>query len=134
MEKEQSLLYATMVLQQPDHHIQKNKAGLLPHSIYKNNSKWIIDYLLLFRRQIMSDLCNPMDCSLQAPPFMGFSRQEYWNGLPIPSPGDLATQRLNPHHLHWQADSLPLSHQRSLFKNWYKTKGCLQDSNWAKDS
>ena len=31
-------------------------------------------------------LCNPMDCSLQAPPSMGFSRQEYWSGLPLPSP------------------------------------------------
>ena len=28
-----------------------------------------------------------MDCSL--PRFMGFSRQEYWSGLPFPSPGDL---------------------------------------------
>ena len=25
----------------------------------------------------------------QAPLFMGFSRQEYWSGLPLPSPGDL---------------------------------------------
>ena len=28
-------------------------------------------------------------CSLQAPLSMGFSRQEYWSGLPYPSPGDL---------------------------------------------
>ena len=32
-------------------------------------------------------LCNPMDCSPQS---MGFSRQEYWSGLPCPSPGDPA--------------------------------------------
>ena len=31
-------------------------------------------------------LSDPMDCSLQAPPSMGFSRQEYWSGLPLPSP------------------------------------------------
>ena len=31
-------------------------------------------------------LCDPMDCSLPAPPCMGFSRQEYWSGLPFPSP------------------------------------------------
>ena len=30
-----------------------------------------------------------MDCSLQASLSMGFSRQEYWSGLPFPSPGDL---------------------------------------------
>jgi len=32
-------------------------------------------------------LCDPMDCSPQAPPSMEFSRQEYWSGLPFPSPG-----------------------------------------------
>ena len=32
--------------------------------------------------------CDPMD-SHQAPLSMGFSRQEYWSGLPFPSPGDL---------------------------------------------
>ena len=34
-------------------------------------------------------LCNPMDCSLQVPLPMGFSRQEYWSGLPFSPPGDL---------------------------------------------
>ena len=32
-------------------------------------------------------LCNPMYCSLPAPLSMGFSRQEYWSGLPCPPPG-----------------------------------------------
>ena len=35
-------------------------------------------------------LCKPMDGSYQAPPSMGFSRQEYQSGLPFPSPGDLS--------------------------------------------
>ena len=35
-------------------------------------------------------LCNPTDCSLQVPLSMGFSGQEYWSGLPFPSPGDLS--------------------------------------------
>ena len=30
-------------------------------------------------------LSDPVDCSLKAPPPMGFSRQEYWSGLPLPS-------------------------------------------------
>ena len=34
-------------------------------------------------------LCDSMDFSLQAPLSMEFSRQEYWSGLPFPSPGDL---------------------------------------------
>ena len=35
-------------------------------------------------------LLNAMDCSLPGPLSMGFSRQEYWNGLPCSSPGDLS--------------------------------------------
>ena len=31
-------------------------------------------------------LSDPMDYSLQAPPSVGFSRQEYWSGVPLPSP------------------------------------------------
>ena len=35
-------------------------------------------------------LCDPMDCvAHQVPLSMGFSRQEYWSGLPCPPPGDL---------------------------------------------
>ena len=42
---------------------------------------------------------------------MGFTRQESWSGLPSPPPGDLANPGIKPIHLlHWQADSLPLSH------------------------
>ena len=32
---------------------------------------------------------TPWTAAYQAPPSMGFSRQEYWSGLPSPSPGDL---------------------------------------------
>ena len=49
----------------------------------------------------------------QAPLSMGFSRQEYWNGLPFSFPGDLPNLGTEPTSLsllHWQADSLPLSH------------------------
>ena len=52
---------------------------------------------------------DPMDYSPPDPLFMGLLRQEYWSGLPFPSPG-------NPPHphllclLHWRACSLPLSH------------------------
>ena len=34
-------------------------------------------------------LCNPMDGSPPGSPSLGFSRQEYWSGLPCPPPGDL---------------------------------------------
>ena len=42
----------------------------------------------------------------QAPPSMGFSRQEYWSGLPFPSPGDLPDPGIEPGSPTFQADAL----------------------------
>ena len=39
-------------------------------------------------------LCDPMDLARQAPLSMGFSRQEYWSGLPCRPPGDLPDPRI----------------------------------------
>ena len=49
-----------------------------------------------------------------APLSMGFSRQEYWSGLPYSPQGLFPTQGSNPHPYvsHWQADSLPLAPPR----------------------
>ena len=42
-------------------------------------------------------LCDPMVSSLHsAPPSIGFSRQEYWSGLPFPSPGNLPDPGIEP--------------------------------------
>ena len=54
-------------------------------------------------------LCAPWTVSLQAPLSMGFSRQEYRSGLPLPTPGDLPKPGIKPKSLNWQADSLPLT-------------------------
>ena len=43
----------------------------------------------------------------QAPLSMGFSRQEYWSGLPFPPPGDLRNPGIEPRSPELQADSLP---------------------------
>ena len=40
-------------------------------------------------RSVMSDFGTLWTAARQAPLSMGFSRQEYWSGLPFPSPGDL---------------------------------------------
>ena len=45
--------------------------------------------------QSCSTLCDLMNCSCQAPLSLEFSRQEYWSGLPFPSPGDLPDQESN---------------------------------------
>ena len=47
-----------------------------------------------------------MTVAYQAPPSMGFSRQEYWSGLPFPSPGDLPNSGIEPGSPTFQADTL----------------------------
>ena len=39
---------------------------------------------------------TPWTVALQAPLFMGFPRQEYWSGLPLPFPGDLPDLGIEP--------------------------------------
>ena len=53
---------------------------------------------------------TPWTVAYQAPPSMGFSRQEYWSGLPFPSPGDRPEPGIEPTSLGspaLQADALP---------------------------
>ena len=50
---------------------------------------------------------TPWTVAHQAPLFMGFSRQEYWSGLPCPPPGDLPNPGIKPGSSALQADSLP---------------------------
>ena len=52
-------------------------------------------------------LCETVDCTCQGPVSMGFSRQEYWSGLPFPSPGELLDPGVEPGSPSLQADSLP---------------------------
>ena len=51
---------------------------------FSNAWKWKVKVKLLSRVQLFS---TPWTAAYQAPPSMGFSRQEDWNGLPLPSPG-----------------------------------------------
>ena len=56
---------------------------------------------------------TPWTVAHQPPISMRFPRQEYWSGLPFLLQGIFLTQGSNPRLLHWQVDSLPLSHHRS---------------------
>ena len=58
--------------------------------------------------------------ALQARLSMGFSRQEYWSGLPFPSPGDLPNPGIEPSLLYCRQKPYPLSHQGSLLFSWAK--------------
>ena len=50
---------------------------------------------------------TPWTVAYQAPLSMEFSRQEYWSGLPFPSPGDLPNPGIEPGSPALQADALP---------------------------
>ena len=50
---------------------------------------------------------TPQTVAYEAPPSMGFSRQEYWSGLPFPSSGDLPDPGIEPRSSALQADALP---------------------------
>ena len=49
---------------------------------------------------------TPWTVGYQAPPSLGFSRQEYWSGLPFPSPGELPDPGIEPRSPALQADTL----------------------------
>ena len=49
----------------------------------------------------------PWTVAYQAPPSMEFSREEFWSGLPFPSPGDLPDSGIEPRFPALQADALP---------------------------
>ena len=68
-------------------------------------------------------LCDPWTAARQAPPSVGFSRQEYWSGLPFPSPGDLPNPGMQP--------TSPVSYALwvgSLLTEPLGKPGCLLDS------
>ena len=72
----------------------------------------------------------------QAPPSMGFSSQEYWSGLPFPSPGHLPNPGIESGPSALQADSLPFelpgNPLATLFliaKKWRWSK-CLSTDEW----
>ena len=55
---------------------------------------------------------TPWTVTSQAPPSVGFSRQEYWSGLPCPPPGDLPDSRVelaSVSYIDWQVGSLLLA-------------------------
>ena len=67
----------------------------------------------------MSDSVIPQTVVHQAPLSKGFTKQEYWSGLPFPTPGDLPTQGSNScllRLLHCRQILYHLSHQGSIWK------------------
>ena len=83
-----------------------------------NEVKWS-EVKLLSRVRLFA---TPWTVAYQAPPSVGFSRQEYWSGLPFPSPGDLPNPGIEPGSPVLQADALPSEPPRK--------SGCLTLAEW----
>ena len=66
---------------------------------------WLDNGLLCSHSVVSDSFATPWTVALQAPLYMGFPRQEYWSGLPFPSPGDLPDPRIKPVSPALQADS-----------------------------
>ena len=82
------------------------------HGVTKNwtrLSNWITKLEIIVKVKSLSRVwlfSTPWTVAYQAPPSMGFSRQEYWSGLPFPSPGDLPDPGIEPGSPEFQANAL----------------------------
>ena len=77
---------------------------------FSNAWKWKVKVKSLSRVWLFA---TPWTAAYQAPLSKGFSRQEYWNGLPFPSPGIFPTQGSNLGLQHCRQMPYSLSHQGS---------------------
>ena len=109
------------------------------HTVYKDNFPTLCLSTLL--REILNSkwsevkslsrvrlFATPWTVAYQAPPSMGFSRQEYWSGLPFPSPGDLPDPGIKPKPSAFQAEALtsePPGKPLSFLKDNVKLKWCF---------
>ena len=71
-------------------------------SSFSNAWKWKVKVKSLSRVQLLATLWT---AAYQAPPSMGFSRQEYWNGVPLPSPSDSVWISTKMHLLEFPGNS-----------------------------
>ena len=91
--------YPLRVLGRYNGHARKFQRWIWEHEECERELRWenIGQHMgLCSLAQSCPTLWDPMGCSHQAPLFMGFSRQEYWSGLPFPSLGCLPKPKIKP--------------------------------------
>ena len=90
----------------PSNHLVLCHPLLLLPSIFPSfKPSWVTEWVKSFSCIWLSEI--PGTVAHPAPLFMGFSRQEYWSGLPYVSPGDLSDPGIEPRFSNLYADSLP---------------------------
>ena len=66
---------------------------------HDRTTEHITDLCVLIRFSCVQLFATPWTVIRQVPQFIGFSRQEYWSGLPVPPPGDLPDAGIEPETL-----------------------------------
>ena len=81
---------------EPDHNDQIQKSE--PYSVDLKLPLWSKSCVYVYACPLSSIqlFATPWTVAFQAPLSMGFSRQEYWSGLPFPSPEDLPNPEIKP--------------------------------------
>ena len=115
----------------PGHHVGPHVSQWQLEPFLVEPSTQLVKVKLLSRVRLFS---TPWTVANQAPPSMGFSRQEYWNGSPFPSPGDLPDPGIKPRSPSLQADALtsePLGNYYLLCEVWLLLFPFKRQRNWG---
>ena len=80
--------------------------GARLHRSFCNKGK-VVGTKWKWSHSVMSDSATPWSVAYQASLSIGFARQEYWSGLPFPSPGDVPDPGIEPGSPALQAEALP---------------------------
>ena len=92
----------------PDFFFLKSTGSWCLFATYNNKTRWLYcdggglnknTHKVKWKCQSLSPVwlsATPWTAAHPVPPSMGFSRQEYWSGLPVPSPGDLPDPGMKP--------------------------------------
>ena len=97
---------------QPQRHIKKQRHYFFNKGLSSQGYGFSSIHVWMWVKvKVKSLICvwlfvTPWTVAYQAPPSMGFSRQECWSGLPLPSPGDLPDPGIEPGSPTLQADAL----------------------------
>ena len=84
-------------------------------TLHHSNAHYLPSSSIVLVTQLCLTLATPWTVAYQTPLSMGLSRQEYWSGLPLPSPGVFPTQGSNAGLPHYRQILYRLSQGRSFF-------------------
>ena len=109
-------LYVIHLMRIYQYHVLRNYCG---HGNSDDFFKKILNLNIFPPQPFVGLFVTPWTVACQAPLSMGFSRQEYWSGVPFPSPEDLPNPGIKPGSPTLQADALPSEPPGKSFLAYY---------------